>query len=230
MELPEFSNLSLLIWKCSRHAQPCVRRTSFSYELHPTSLRDSDNCLVDRPLWWSLLPSIPDSTMQSIGVVFIIFILAGCGLSFVLDATNNPVAWSPAAGLALTSLHPGGSAYSSLCWNNTIQYPTMSKTVNQDWSPYKALYFSMYNNGLGTPKLMLILDSDTNRGDYDYYSYSVSLDWTGWKNFIIPLSNFNANRSPAGWNTIQKMYFSAVGWGLVNNPLTQVSSQLLIFS
>eukprot|EP00026_Physarum_polycephalum_P000946 Phypoly_transcript_00947.p1 GENE.Phypoly_transcript_00947~~Phypoly_transcript_00947.p1 ORF type:complete len:1258 (+),score=163.50 Phypoly_transcript_00947:35-3808(+) len=129
---------------------------------------------------------------------------------------------SPSNALSLSSVRPPGSAYSSLCWNDTILHTQVIKTLNQDWTPYKALYFSMYNSGQGGSMLYLILESDTNGGDYDYYDYPISLSWTGWKSFVIPFSSFVVTRNPAGWNIIQRMYFAASGWSMVNSPLTQV--------
>ena len=52
----------------------------------------------------------------------------------------------------------------------------------------------------------------------DYYRYTFSADWTGWRHFSIPFSSFSAIRQPLGWDQLTAITFSASGWGTTLLP------------
>jgi len=53
---------------------------------------------------------------------------------------------------------------------------------------------------------------------WDYYSYCITVDWTGWKHFTLKKSQFSSVRKPIGWQRINYIRFSASGWGHTPDP------------
>ncbi|MHB8901747.1 MAG: heparinase II/III family protein, partial [Thermoguttaceae bacterium] len=93
-----------------------------------------------------------------------------------------------------------------------------------DWSRHGAVSFWMHNARNVDARVMLILRSENpaTEGE-DYYGLQLRLDrWTGWKELIVPFSEFGAAREPLGWSQIQRITFTASGWDNQPSPDAEV--------
>jgi hypothetical protein len=84
-----------------------------------------------------------------------------------------------------------------------------------DVSKERMLQFWVWSAVANGAELQLVLDSD-NAADaegWDYYSRPITVDWAGWRLFVIPLEDFNVSRKPVGWHELNYISFSADGWG-----------------
>jgi hypothetical protein len=53
------------------------------------------------------------------------------------------------------------------------------------------------------------------RSSFEYRADStISLNWVGWRQIIIPRSVFTVARSPLGWNQIDELSFVSTGYSL----------------
>ncbi|MBN8218103.1 MAG: hypothetical protein J0L75_15790 [Spirochaetes bacterium] len=98
--------------------------------------------------------------------------------------------------------------------NKTVQ----SAGIPHDWSGFGALVFWMHSAKKTGEQVMLILNSRKDPKVFSYYSYSLKVDWEGWKEVSIPLKKFSPSRDPAGWAKIDNLQFVVDGWGLTPNP------------
>ncbi len=57
-----------------------------------------------------------------------------------------------------------------------------------------------------------------NSEGWDYFSWQFTLDWTGWKHFVLPLADFATSRKPHGWDFILSLSANASGWGAEPDP------------
>ena len=95
------------------------------------------------------------------------------------------------------------------------------EAIPHDWSEYNALSLWVHNEKkLERTRFMMIIPSEreeTEGGDY----YSVRFDlskWVGWKQFIMPFRELGQARQPIGWHKIDRITFTASGWGNTPNP------------
>ena len=97
-----------------------------------------------------------------------------------------------------------------------------SISINQfphDWSDYNQLSFWLYSERTTGSQFMIILTSENDKTPgMDYYSLSIKLDFTGWRRYDIPFIEMGVARSPLGWHNIQRLMFTASGWGNEPHP------------
>lgn len=55
---------------------------------------------------------------------------------------------------------------------------------------------------------------------WDYYSYGIRVDWTGWKQFRLTKEDFGTARQPIGWHWIDSLAINASGWAHEPDPET----------
>ena len=99
-------------------------------------------------------------------------------------------------------------------WSNMEKHPeARTYSLATDWSPYTHLDFWAYSTTANQAPFMILLYSENPATPgSDYYSYRVTVDWTGWKFFHLPRRAFAAHREPTGWHDIHCFVFSAKGW------------------
>jgi len=107
----------------------------------------------------------------------------------------------------------------SLQWNNGTD-TSVSKTVSLDLSAYNTLRFWLHaNHPLVGSNILVYLGSENAATDGgDYYSYQLAVDWTGWKEVVLPFDLFSRNRTPLGWGSIDRVAFNASGWNNTPDP------------
>ncbi|MBN2641705.1 MAG: hypothetical protein JXR78_08640 [Victivallales bacterium] len=112
------------------------------------------------------------------------------------NADNKTARWNPRS---------GGS------WGMTLT-PEF-----KDWSEFSAFQFKMYSAKADNHEMMLSFSSDPEGAQGNYYFKKFKLDWTGWKTFALPFSEFSKSRNPVGWSKIDKISFNFKGWGMTPN-------------
>jgi len=55
---------------------------------------------------------------------------------------------------------------------------------------------------------------------WDYFSRSLTVDWTGWKHFQLSKADFGESRQPIGWHWVSTIAINASGWGNTPDPET----------
>lgn len=110
----------------------------------------------------------------------------------------------------------------SLKWDNHNQYNTVAAfDVPKDWTGANELSFSVYSEKATNETVTMLIYSDSSESKWrDGYSYSFKIDWTGWRDFEIPLSEFNVFNNPAGFNNVSAIYFSSRAFGHNPSPYT----------
>ncbi|MBD3244090.1 MAG: hypothetical protein GF331_26090 [Chitinivibrionales bacterium] len=96
-------------------------------------------------------------------------------------------------------------------------------TVAGDWTTHESISLWLRNDVADSAACMLILMSENGATTgMDYYSYRFELTFTGWRYFLIPRGQLSVNRAPRGWDQIDRLYFTASGWGNTPNPARTV--------
>lgn len=110
----------------------------------------------------------------------------------------------------------------SLKWDNHNVYPAISAVdVPPDWTGANEISFDIYSEKVTDETVTMIIYSDNLATKWrDGYSYSFKIDWTGWKEFKIPLSDFALLNNPTGFNNVKSINFTAKAFRADANPYT----------
>ncbi|AHF90948.1 sugar-binding protein [Opitutaceae bacterium TAV5] len=88
--------------------------------------------------------------------------------------------------------------------------------VPVDWSAYEALVFWLYSETNNGQQLSIVLTSPRSTDIPDdrssYYRHTFTVDWTGWRQVVVPFTRFAPNKSPGGWSRITRFVIYADGW------------------
>lgn len=145
----------------------------------------------------------------------------------VLATCDNPAEWS--AGSADREQVKEGTA--SLLWEHGKAADVALNEVPADWSAYDRLSFWLHSRKATGSRFLLILPSENPASEgMDYYSYTFTLNFTGWKHFRLYLPSLSATREPLGWTKIGGLRFTATGWGNEPHPEAVVSIDELVLS
>ncbi len=89
------------------------------------------------------------------------------------------------------------------------------KTVPSDWSKYNAVKLWIHSNKAKNFKFALVLQSENeSTSGWDFYMRHFMVNWTGWKEFIIPFDKFVSRRKPLGWKHIDRIRFASTGYAI----------------
>lgn len=110
----------------------------------------------------------------------------------------------------------------SLKWDNHHQYNTVAAfDVPKDWTGANEMSFDVYSEKATGETVTVLVYSDNAASKWrDGYTYSFKVDWTGWRNFEIPLSDFNVFNNPKGFDNVSAIYFASRAFGHDPNPDT----------
>lgn len=107
----------------------------------------------------------------------------------------------------------------SLKWAHAKSGGASTDNIPHDWSGYDCLYFALHSEKATGAQFELVLPSERAESDgFDYYSMRITIDWTGWREFVIPFNELGRSRNPVGWDKIDAIQFSAKGWGHHPDP------------
>lgn len=98
-----------------------------------------------------------------------------------------------------------------------LQFPTAPK----DWTSHSHLHFWMHSQQATNAGIVLILDADdpASKG-MDYYMARMTIDFSGWKEVLIPIKQIGRAREPRGRDQITNVFITADGWENTLNPAT----------
>jgi len=107
----------------------------------------------------------------------------------------------------------GGSDY-SLSWEAGHVPTSRARLLLEDysnltdWSSYHTLELSIYAERPNETLITIAAYPEPLESDEaSYYFYRIPVDWSGWKEFSIPLEKFSPVRSPDGWSKISRLEF-----------------------
>jgi hypothetical protein len=108
----------------------------------------------------------------------------------------------------------------SVCWRhgqNTGLNCTFA--TPQDWTKSAAIAIWMHSEKATGSKFVITFPSENPKSEgSDYYSCQLTLDWTGWKRFVMPFKELGTARQPLGWNHIEGIRLTASGYGNTPDP------------
>lgn len=135
-------------------------------------------------------------------------------------ATGDAAAWD-AGSVDRENLHDGQA---SRRWEHAKSAALTLRTVPADWSAYDHLTFWLHSQRATGSRFMLIIASENPAtAGADYYSATITLDFTGWRRYRYYLPSLDSSREPLGWQHITGLSFTATGWGNEPNPQSVVS-------
>ncbi len=106
----------------------------------------------------------------------------------------------------------------SICWRHGESSGISCKFDEpQDWSKFDTAAFWLHSEKATGSRFVVIFGSENPQSDgIDYYAFAITLDWTGWKQFVLPFAELNPTRQPMGWSHIDGVRMTASGYG--NTP------------
>lgn len=115
-------------------------------------------------------------------------------------------------GTGVTEPRQAGAA--ALRWDQHTKNSTLEcLRLPTDLSAFNTLSFWLHAGPSAKPgTFMIVFASAGGTGTNSYYGHKVTVDWTGWKRLDLRLEAFGRARSPAGWNRIDSLRFTASGW------------------
>lgn len=107
-------------------------------------------------------------------------------------------------------------------WADHPRYPTIhTRQVPTDWSGFRSLSLWAYSEVATGEQITLAVLSDTPATAWkDFYLYTFSVDWTGWRNLQLSLKDFTPYEQPAGWQQVSGLYFFTKIFNRQPNPYT----------
>ncbi len=115
----------------------------------------------------------------------------------------------------------------SLYWNHASNVHDIAipvKNTPRDWTQYTMLNLWIYSPKAVTTKsnFMLIVYCDPEEvGALSYLSYTFDVDWEGWKQFKLPISELAITRN-ANPQKVTDVHFVNTGWSMTPNPECEV--------
>ncbi len=100
-------------------------------------------------------------------------------------------------------------------WANLQKVSSLTAPgVPTDLSSYDRLVFWLHSAKANSQRLTMVFTSENPAQDgWDYYFHHMTIDWSGWKRFDLSLADdFDASRSPLGWDRISAFVINASGW------------------
>lgn len=96
---------------------------------------------------------------------------------------------------------------------------TLASEESLDWSDWSAMRFWLHSEkATGSSFMLLLFSEDEKNEGIDYYSLKITLNWTGWREFLVPFRELGITRDPVGFHKIDIVCFTATGWGNVPDP------------
>ena len=101
-----------------------------------------------------------------------------------------------------------GDAPAFIRWEFSQAAGIRSTDIPHDWTPYTTLAFTVVSSKATDNRVTIVVSSeDREREGMDYYSLTVTLDFTGATDFIIPFNEMGRVRNPVGLHQIDYLQF-----------------------
>lgn len=104
----------------------------------------------------------------------------------------------------------------SLKWHNSAQTTRIQfRNTPTDWSAYNQLAFWLYSATANDAILIVNVGSENQETEGpDYYTYRITLNYTGWRRIEIPLFTMSPSRKPLGWQNVSFFAIYSKGWDI----------------
>ncbi|MBI4979552.1 MAG: hypothetical protein HZC28_18890 [Spirochaetes bacterium] len=134
----------------------------------------------------------------------------------VIDDMEGDLRWSGAAVFAEQNVKSGRR---SLRFDASTKEGIAIKEFAHDLSAFNTISFDCYSEQATGARIELVCTSeDDGSKGWDYYRYTLAVDWKGWKRFELPYAKFSKSRSPVGWKKIDSIAFAST-WGDHETPV-----------
>lgn len=123
--------------------------------------------------------------------------------------------------MPVTSEHHSQGKY-SLKWDNHPYYSTVATDVTEsDWTGANMFSLWIYSEEATGETVNILIYSDNPQTPWkDGYTYPIKVDWTGEKQFNIPLCDFKRFENPTGFDNVSAIYFTTKIFNGEPNPYT----------
>jgi hypothetical protein len=110
----------------------------------------------------------------------------------------------------------------SLKWSRLNEFSSLSTVdIDHDWSGLNTITFWAYSTEATNQKIYFVLHSDSTATAWkDFYYKPITVDWQGWKKFVLPFADFNEYETTAGFDKIDSIGFYAKLFNARPNPYT----------
>ncbi len=109
------------------------------------------------------------------------------------------------------------------CWAHAKTTDVVLPKAPADWSTYTHVRLFVRSAAKTDSRFLLTLSSENpNTEGWDYYYAWFTVDWEGWKEFVLPIQRFSHSRNPLGFNKINGVKLFAKGWGMTPDPRTVI--------
>lgn len=92
-------------------------------------------------------------------------------------------------------------------WADAVAVNSVSLEGPLDFSGYRGMRLWIHSSAANGQRIDLLAFSRTLA--LDYFQWRFTLDWTGWRELVVPFYAFWPVRSPAGWDKIDRFTISA---------------------
>lgn len=107
-------------------------------------------------------------------------------------------------------------------WGDHPRFPTIhTADIPNDWSAVKSLRLWVHSEAATGELVTLAALSNSPQTPWkDYFLYTFAVDWTGWRELKVALADFEPYEQPAGWQTVEALYFFTKIFDRQPNPYT----------
>jgi hypothetical protein len=109
-------------------------------------------------------------------------------------------------------------------WRDHPRFPTLhTRSVPSDWRGARALSLWI-DSDVATNEVIVaaVLADNPDTPWRDFHVFPFRVNWTGWRQVVMPLKRFERLGDPAGWSQIQGVYFFTKIFDLQPHPATVV--------
>lgn len=115
------------------------------------------------------------------------------------------------------AVHLVGEA--SVRWRHATTGGLRLANCPADWTAGSAIRLRVHSEVATGSSFMLIFESQNpDTEGMDYWMHRVVLDFTGWKEIVLPRRALGAARTPLGWDRIGNVILTATGWEQTPDP------------
>ena len=107
----------------------------------------------------------------------------------------------------------------SIRWRHAAASHLSLADCPADWTAGTAVRFRVHSEvATGSSFMILFVSENPETEGMDYWMHRVVLDFTGWREVVLPRKSLSAARRPLGWDQIQRVDLTATGWEQTLDP------------
>ncbi|MBM3497319.1 MAG: hypothetical protein FJX74_01490 [Armatimonadetes bacterium] len=110
-------------------------------------------------------------------------------------------------------------------WRDWVQNPYIeTQAVPHDWRSVRALQIWLHaRDAEGATIRILAVSDNPGTTETDLYGMDVKVDWTGWRECVLPQADFAVGGSPRGWSEVDALVLRAGA-----DPLPSPDAQIVV--